>query len=73
VAVACPAGYVYAVEGLVEERAEVGERGEDEGVRWGEGESEGVDGEGFEAEVECLFQFIYQPHSIQFVEHKKER
>jgi hypothetical protein len=29
VTIACPAGYVYAVEGLVEEGAEVCEGGED--------------------------------------------
>jgi len=52
VTVAGPARYVYAVQGLVEEGAEVGEGWEGEGVGGLEGE---VDvGEGFEAEVEGL-------------------
>lgn len=51
--VAGPARYVYAVEGLIEEGAEVGEGWERERVGGLEGE---VDvGEGFESEVEGLF------------------
>ena len=47
-----PASYVYAVEGLIEKGAEVGESWEREWVGGLEGE---VDmGKGFEAEVEGL-------------------
>jgi hypothetical protein len=50
VSVAGPAGYVNAVERLVEEGAELGEGREDEGFVWGEGEV--CWWVGFEAEVE---------------------
>lgn len=57
VPVACPAGYVYAVEGLVEEVAEVGEGWEG---KWISGFKREVQWwEGFEAEMERLVMLTF--------------
>jgi hypothetical protein len=57
VSVACPARYVDAVEGLIEEGTKLGEGWEDEWVR-GE-EVEVCLGVGFEAELERLFEILH--------------